>query len=271
MKFSYPILFCLFLFSNCGPENQPTPPPAQPVKLEGTARMVQLLQEAYGKIDPMKMEYFSNTLRAEHYKNQFDNSTDANEKMTSKLYYAYELLGAGKNEQAVKEFEQLLQIGTKAGLNAEFLFTVKRMLALSYVRMGEATNCIDGYNAESCIMPIKGEGVYKITQPSRSAISIYEQMLTEKPDHYESLWMLNFAYMTLGEYPDKVPAKWLIPEKAFRSDYQMPVFKNIAQQIGVGTIWPVWRRLRGRLQQRWAAGHFRILMGGKRPAQVFCQ
>ncbi|MEZ4953897.1 MAG: CRTAC1 family protein [Saprospiraceae bacterium] len=236
MKFSYPILFCLFLFSNCGPENQPTPPPAQPVKLEGTARMVQLLQEAYGKIDPMKMEYFSNTLRAEHYKNQFDNSTDANEKMTSKLYYAYELLGAGKNEQAVKEFEQLLQIGTKAGLNAEFLFTVKRMLALSYVRMGEATNCIDGYNAESCIMPIKGEGVYKITQPSRSAISIYEQMLTEKPDHYESLWMLNFAYMTLGEYPDKVPAKWLIPEKAFRSDYQMPVFKNIAQQIGVGTV-----------------------------------
>ena len=198
--------------------------------------MVKLLNETYAKIDPMKMEYYSNTMRAEHYRSLLQNSTTVNDQMTNKVYYAYELLGAGKNEQSVKEFEELLAAGQKSGITAEFLFTVKRMLALAYIRLGEEMNCIQQFNEASCIMPIKGDGVYGITQASRAAIRLYEELLAEKPDHYESLWMLNFAYMTLGEYPDKVPAKWLIPEKAFQSDYQIPVFKNIAHTIGVNTM-----------------------------------
>ena len=171
--------------------------------------MVKLLNETYAKIDPMKMEYYSNTMRAEHYRSLLQNSTTVNDQMTNKVYYAYELLGAGKNEQSVKEFEELLAAGQKSGITAEFLFTVKRMLALAYIRLGEEMNCIQQFNEASCIMPIKGDGVYGITQASRAAIRLYEELLAEKPDHYESLWMLNFAYMTLGEYPDKVPAKRL--------------------------------------------------------------
>ena len=109
------------------------------------------------------------------------------------------------------------------------------MLALAYVRLGETTNCIDRFNAASCLMPIQGDGVYAIKEASRSAIDLYEELLAQRPDDYEILWMLNFAYMTLGEYPEQVPAQWRIPEAAFQSDYQIPVFKNIAHKIGVNT------------------------------------
>ncbi len=228
-------ILLFIVLSSCGDEtSNEAPPPAK--QLSGTAKMIKLLADSYSNIDPLSLEYYLNAQRAEQYKIKMDNSQTVNDQMTNKMYYAYELLNAGKNEQAIGEFEQLLQSGTQAGLNADFLFTVKRMLALSYIRLGESDNCIQRFNRESCLMPIKGEGIYTIQEASLTAIQLYEEMLNEKPDHYETLWMLNFAYMTLGEYPEKVPAKWLIPTRSFSSDYQVPIFKNIADEIGVNTM-----------------------------------
>ncbi len=38
-----------------------------------------------------------------------------------------------------------------------------------------------------------------------------------RPDDLGVRWLLNVAYMTLGEYPDKVPPGWRIPLEPFRS------------------------------------------------------
>lgn len=70
----------------------------------------------------------------------------------------------------------------------------------------------------------------------RTAIKIYEEILTENPDDYESIWMLNFAYMTLGKYPDKVPEKWRLNPENFESDYEIPRFPNIAHKLGLNTL-----------------------------------
>ncbi len=227
----------LTIILSCGSESSQSPPSnaAEPV-LSGTAKMVKLLADSYGKINPMNIDYHLNSQRAIQFKSLMDNSQNVNEQMTNKLKYAYELLNAGKNEPAIVEFEQLLQTGKNAGINADFLYTVKRMLALSYIRLGETANCIQRYNSEACLMPFQGAGIYNIREASQSAIQVYEEMLSEKPDDYESMWMLNFAYMTIGEYPNKVPAKWRIPAKSFNSEYDIPVFKNIADKIGVNTV-----------------------------------
>lgn len=45
--------------------------------------------------------------------------------------------------------------------------------------------------------------------------------------------MLNIAYMTVGEYPDKVPPDWLIEPKAFESDYTLPRFPDVAANLGL--------------------------------------
>jgi hypothetical protein len=39
--------------------------------------------------------------------------------------------------------------------------------------------------------------------------------------------------MTVGEYPDKVPPNWLIPPKAFDSDYPVNRFREIAPSLGL--------------------------------------
>jgi hypothetical protein len=77
--------------------------------------------------------------------------------------------------------------------------------------MGERQNCISNHSAESCILPIKNAGVHQNKTGSQKAIEIYAKLLEQNPKDYESMWLLNIAYMTLGEYPAKVPQQWLIP------------------------------------------------------------
>ncbi len=48
-------------------------------------------------------------------------------------------------------------------------------------------------------------------------------------------WLLNIAYMTLGEYPQAVPEKYLIPTTYFQSEVEFPQFKNVAEQPGLDT------------------------------------
>src|ERR1051325_768311 len=53
------------------------------------------------------------------------------------------------------------------------------------------------------------------------------------PDDLSARWLLNIAYMTLGEYPDKVPPKWLIPPKTFASDYDIKRFHDVPGPLGL--------------------------------------
>ena len=46
-------------------------------------------------------------------------------------------------------------------------------------------------------------------------------------------WLMNIGHMTLGTYPDGVPAKWLIPPEAFRSDADIGRFPDVAAARGV--------------------------------------
>ena len=197
----------------------------------GTAKMIELLREANSKIDPLKVPYY-NLARANIFKKQLE----ANGKFSYYMQFAYELLAAVHAEQAIVEFERMLNLAISAKAPPENLYQVKEMLALSCLRLSESENCIKRYNDESCLMPFKGKGIYSVKEATRTAISIFESMLEEKPEDYEIIWLLNFAYMTLGEHPQKVPRRWLIPTASFNSDYQIPQFPNISKDIGVGTV-----------------------------------
>ncbi len=87
----------------------------------------------------------------------------------------------------------------------------RRALALAWLRLGERNNCIMHHGMGSCIFPIQGEGVYTDLSASEKGIALYRQLLKEDSTDLESRWLLNIAYMTIGEYPAKVPAPWLIP------------------------------------------------------------
>jgi hypothetical protein len=42
--------------------------------------------------------------------------------------------------------------------------------------------------------------------------------------------------MTLGSYPDRVPAPFLIPSSAFDSEYSLPRFHNISADLGLNAF-----------------------------------
>lgn len=113
-------------------------------------------------------------------------------------------------------------------------------LGVAYLRWGETQNCCLRNHPESCILPIQGNGVHTHQDGSRQAIKCFMYILdrTQPQDeiHLKSRWLLNIAWMTLGEHPQAVPEKHLIPPEAFASTTSFVRFKNIAQQLKLDTF-----------------------------------
>lgn len=138
------------------------------------------------------------------------------------------LLKAGKEEQSVKIYEDMLY-------HMDFMLGDNMLpdLGIAYMRLGERSNCMLNHNGSSCIYPIKDEGVHKIQTGSKKAIEIYKTILKNKPDDLESRWLINIAYMTLGEYPQKVPKQLLIPNLNSDTANQVKPFPDMAGSLGL--------------------------------------
>ncbi|MBK7335594.1 MAG: VCBS repeat-containing protein [Saprospirales bacterium] len=233
--FPHRLLFAGLLLLLLSPACKNSSEPAdQPAAQNGTQEMIRLVNEANKKIDPSKVPYFFNAARAEYYSQLADQATDPLQRISHRMNFGYELLSAGENEQSIIVLESLLEEVQKIPEATEDdLQSIKRLIALNYFRLGEQNNCIAQPNAESCIFPISEKGVYAIKTATERAIQLFEEMLQSKPDNYESIWMLNIAYMSLGRYPRDVPAKWLLPESSFRSQTAFPAFVNAAAKAGL--------------------------------------
>ena len=142
------------------------------------------------------------------------------------------LLNTGNETQSLSILNSVVnQVNDPFNPNTSFLV---KNLALANLRLGERQNCVSNHSPESCIIPIRGNGIHKLQTGSRTAIEIYEKILITNPEDYESRWLLNIAYMTLGEYPDKVPKKWLVPEiDKDRSGLPIKPFQDVASLLGL--------------------------------------
>ncbi|HYS04339.1 MAG TPA: CRTAC1 family protein [Candidatus Dormibacteraeota bacterium] len=150
--------------------------------------------------------------------------------------YATELLNAGKTREAIQALMDLKRFSTAGGTNelspknSTFL---RHHLAIAYLRLGEQENCQLHHNTESCLMPIMGGGIHARPEGSREAMAVLLEEMKQNPDDQSARWWMNIAAMTLGEYPDGVPKQWLIPPKAFDSDYDIKRFHDIAPGLGL--------------------------------------
>lgn len=113
-------------------------------------------------------------------------------------------------------------------------------LGVAYMRLGETQNCCLRYSPDSCILPIRGGGVHSEQEGSRKAIGYFMEVLGNSGKrsrlHLEAQWLLNIAYMTIGDYPEDVPPAHLIPPGAFESEEDFPRFTNIASKLGLATF-----------------------------------
>jgi len=137
-------------------------------------------------------------------------------------------LKVGHEEEAVKLYEDLIKTG-------DFMSLDQAMpdIGIAYMRLGERSNCMLNHNNASCIFPIKDNGVHLIKTGSTKAIEVYESILRSHLDDYESKWLLNIAFMTLGGYPKNVPQQFLLPGLDADTAYKIKPFKDMAADLGL--------------------------------------
>src|SRR5262249_25629316 len=102
------------------------------------------------------------------------------------------------------------------------------------LRRGEVENCVACCNEASCIFPLAATAVHRRTAGSGEAIEHFTRYLRQRPEDLGIQWLLNVAYMTLGEYPEGVPHEFLLPLGRFaaaRDDPRRMV--NVASRVGL--------------------------------------
>src|SRR5688572_15454321 len=110
-------------------------------------------------------------------------------------------------------------------------------LGLAYLRLGENDNCVCERGGDSCIFPIAGSGVHEHEEGSRGAIKYFTEVLEAYPENLTCRWLLNVAYMTLGEWPAEVPEPWRIMPATFApEDREFPRFHDIAPSLGLAQM-----------------------------------
>ncbi|MGH9630613.1 MAG: FG-GAP repeat domain-containing protein, partial [Bryobacteraceae bacterium] len=155
-----------------------------------------------------------------------------------RIRLAEELLLAGETAESIAELDRIRTFAEARGmqLTAAFRRQLRDLNTLAFLRLGEQENCVLHQGIESCLMPIRNSGVHQRRRGSMEAIKGLREALEEAPDDLLARWLLNIAYMTLGEHPRKVPTRWLIPLESFESEYDIGRFTDVASDLGVNVL-----------------------------------
>jgi hypothetical protein len=199
--------------------------------------MAERLKKLAENVDP-ETNLFASAERVKYWRSQ--HPTNARDKMINQFQLGIDLLHNGQTEEASAQLKHALQEATD-GPHQQFApygfeMDVREYLALAYLRLGEQDNYVMQHSTESCLLPITGAGIHTNQRGSRAAIQGYSALLEIYPHDLNYRWLLNIAYMKLGEYPDQVPEKLLIPPKVFESDYDIKRFYDVAPRLGLDVM-----------------------------------
>lgn len=237
---SFWFIFVLIAFScsTSRPEEETAIPieVVKPAYKDGTAEMVSRLQQI-GNGQNAGNNPYVNSARADALGAQEKQAT-ANEIGSIKFQKGRQLLFAGRVQEAITEFEWLRSAVDQGQLvgNPEAEIEILKHVAIAYLRQAEQDNCISNSTMVSCIFPLQEQAAHKRRDGSQKAIPIYERILKKSPNDLTARWLLNIAHMNLNQYPSQVPAKWLIPPKAFASDYNLPRFRDIGRELNIDVV-----------------------------------
>ena len=142
-------------------------------------------------------------------------------------------LFAGQTQKSIDNYEEAEKKMKEEKIGGDLAKQTHFMLALAYMRLGEQSNCISNHTAESCILPIIQTAYYTVKDPTLKAIELWKEVLKDDPENLNAMFLLNVAYMNLGQYPDGVPSEYRINPDKFKSEYNIGYFPNIAAGLGL--------------------------------------
>ncbi len=141
--------------------------------------------------------------------------------------YAYK----GEMDRAVEQWLQAYQIA-QTEMPAE-MPDLEEALGLAYLHKAEMDNDVYRHPGDRCIFPPRNPMRYAKTDASEKAVQYFLKFLESKPDTTDIKWELNLAYMTMGQYPDGVPKKYLIAPAVFDSPEDVGRFRDVAPEAGL--------------------------------------
>jgi hypothetical protein len=201
----------------------------------GTRQMAALLAERAAAVAPGDLWFNVNDRRADALAAAIAARGSGADLTAARSTLAKELLYAGRYEASVALVDQLLKETASLGPLGRQFAEIELLLlqATTLMRWGEEQNCVIGHNRDSCLLPIKGQGVHTKREGSTRAVAVLERVLKVDPGNLRARWLINLAHMTLGSYPDGLDSRVLIPPAAFTAAYPMPAFENVAGSVGL--------------------------------------
>lgn len=196
--------------------------------------MAKLLAEFGKTAKPEALAYMSDRMVAD-LETKLAATTNVAEKLKLRFQLGLQQIQAGRPDQALNNFAVLEKEAAEDGghMAPRTVAELRMRKALAYLRLGEQENCLVNDNADSCVFPLKPPAYHLLPRGSKGAIALFNEQLEQFPNDLSSRWLLNLAHMTLGEYPQKVPSRFLIPPERFASEYPMPAFRNVSQGLGL--------------------------------------
>jgi len=140
----------------------------------------------------------------------------------------------GEMQKAITEWLAAKQVAKTSVPNA--LPMIDETLGVAYLHKSEMENGEYRTPGDRCLFPPRTDVPYPKFQKkedSEKSVQYLLQYLAQKPDDVEVKWMLNLSYMTLGQYPQGVPPKYLIPPSIFESKENIGRFVDVAAETGL--------------------------------------
>lgn len=203
-------------------------------KNNSTQKMIEDIQQRIALYDVERVPYIFNNAKVAVLEERLKKA-QGNERLNILFAYGLELLNAGKTDASIEVLNEVLQVVENKNLQskAELVFYIKKQLAIAHMRKAEQDNCIANHSDESCIIPISPKAQHVLKAGALQSIELLNELVQLNPDDLECQYLLNIAHMTLGQYPEKVPEKFRIPESYFSDSGHITKFRDIATTLGV--------------------------------------
>jgi len=201
---------------------------------DGTRRMAALLKKINREGDPMR-NAFRNRERIALLRASLAQAGDPSARAKLMVQISDELLQAGSPDEALDQFASMERMMRESNVPVDdhLQYQFLTFKAMCHLRSGELENCCANHNADSCLFPIHGMGVHTIPRGSRGAVEVLTELLGRYPTDLKARWLLNIAYMTLGEYPASVPPRHLLDPRLFASEHDIGRFPDVSASVGL--------------------------------------
>ena len=189
---------------------------------------LQRWQATFGDQNPYKNVGLIRTLQE-----RLKVTTAPNERLGMQMSLVSEFLNVGDPEKSLAIVTNLLKElnNSRTAVAPKDRRNIRLLEGLSYLRLGELENCIGHHNPDSCLLPIRSGGQHARRRGAENAEAVFTELADQRPNELGIRWLLNVAAMTLGRYPDGVPARHRIPESIFKSEAAIPRFAEIGTRL----------------------------------------